>query len=66
VDIAANLRDADPGDMAAAYRKLGLRLTYHPERQLVTAAACPQPRDVGNWLVSEGRAAAYVHTCHQR
>jgi site-specific DNA recombinase len=53
-DIAADLRDADPGDMAAAYRKLGLRLTYHPERQLVSAAACPQPRDIGNWLVSEG------------
>ena len=53
-DIAADLRDAEPGDTAGAYRKLGLRVTCHPERQLVSAAACPQPRDIGNWLVSEG------------
>jgi hypothetical protein len=52
-DIAADLRDADPADMASTYRKLGLRLTYHPERQLVRAAACPQPRDIGKWFVSE-------------
>ena len=53
-DISAGLRDAEPGDMAVAYRKLGLRVTYHPEKQLVSAAARPQPRDVGNWLVSKG------------
>jgi hypothetical protein len=29
-DIAADLRDADPADMASTYRKLGLRLTYRP------------------------------------
>ncbi len=53
-DIAADLRDAEPADMAGTYRKLGLRLTYHPERQLVGAAACPRPANIGNWLVSEG------------
>ena len=53
-DIAKDLRDADPSDMAQAYRKLGLRLTYHPGRQLVSAAACPQPGTIGKWSVSEG------------
>jgi hypothetical protein len=38
-DIAADLRAADPEDLARAYQKPGLRLTYHPERQLVHAAA---------------------------
>src|SRR5882724_2689691 len=51
-DITADLRDAEPGDMAGTYRKLGLRLTYHPERQLVRAAACPKPANVGKWSVS--------------
>jgi site-specific DNA recombinase len=53
-DIAADLRDADPADMASTYRKLGLRLTYHPARNLVQAAACPQPGNIGKWSVSEG------------
>jgi site-specific DNA recombinase len=53
-DIAAALHRAEPGDTASAYRQLGLRLTYHPEQQLVSAAACPKPRDIGNWFVSEG------------
>ena len=53
-DIAADLRDGDPADMASAYRKLGLRLTYHPERQLVSAAACPKSANIGKWFVSEG------------
>ena len=53
-DIAADLCHADPGEMASTYQKLGLRLTYHPERQLVSAAACPKPRDIGKWFVSEG------------
>src|SRR5207248_1777946 len=48
-DIAADLHGADPGDMASTYRKLGLRLTYHPERQLVRAAACPKPANIGKW-----------------
>ena len=53
-DIAADLRDAEPSDMASTYQKLGLRLTYHPGRQLVSAEACPKPRDIGKWFVSEG------------
>jgi site-specific DNA recombinase len=53
-DIAADLRDGDPADMASAYRKVGLRLTYHPARNLVHAAACPQPGNIGKWSVSEG------------
>jgi hypothetical protein len=63
-DIATQLRDADPNDMAQAYRKLGLRLTYHPGRNLVHAAACPPPATVGKWFVSEGghqhRPVAYL------
>ena len=53
-DIASDLRDGDPGEMADAYRKLGLRLTYHPERHLVSAAACPKAATIGKWSVSEG------------
>jgi len=36
-DIAAVLHDADPDDKAEVFRQLGLRLTYHPGRQLVEA-----------------------------
>jgi hypothetical protein len=46
-DIAANLRDADPVDTASVYRKFGLRLTYHPAKNLLQAAACPQPGNIG-------------------
>jgi len=60
-DIAADLRDAEPGDMARTYRKLGLKLTYHPERQLVRAAACPQPGNIGKWSVSERGSTPYPH-----
>jgi site-specific DNA recombinase len=61
-DIAAGLQNAEPGDMAQTYRKLGLKLTYHPERQLVRAAACPRPGNIGKWSVSEGglEPLAYV------
>jgi site-specific DNA recombinase len=34
-DISAVLRTADPEDKAEIFRKLGLRLTYHPQRHLV-------------------------------
>jgi len=53
-DIAADLRHGDPDDMANAYRKLGPRLTYHPARNLVQAAATPQAGNIGKWFVSEG------------
>jgi len=62
-DISADLRDADPGDMASVYGKLGLRLTYHPERRLVSAAASPQPRDIGKWFVSEGGLHPNPNAC---
>ena len=53
-DLAKGLRDAEPADMAGAYRKLGVRLTYHPGRNLVQATASPRPANIGKWLVSEG------------
>jgi hypothetical protein len=43
----------EPADIATTYRKLGLRLTYHPEKQLIRAAARPRPTNIGNWSVSE-------------
>jgi hypothetical protein len=36
-DVARVLRAADPDDKAEIFRQLGLRLTYHPSRQLVQA-----------------------------
>ena len=36
-DIVRVLQDADPDDKAEIFRPLGLRLTYHPDRQLVEA-----------------------------
>lgn len=36
-DIARVLQDADPDDKAEIFRQLGLKLTYHPRRQLVKA-----------------------------
>jgi site-specific DNA recombinase len=53
-DIAAMLHDADPGQMADTYRKLGLRLTYEPDSQILRAAVRPGPEHIGKWLVSEG------------
>jgi hypothetical protein len=53
-DIATQLRDADPADLATAYSKLGLRLTYHPGRNLVQATATPGAANIGKWFVSEG------------
>jgi site-specific DNA recombinase len=60
-DIAAALHDADPAGIAATYHKLGLRLTYHPGKQLVHAAACPQPDNTGKWSVSEERLEPIAH-----
>jgi site-specific DNA recombinase len=62
-DIAATLRAAEPGTTADAYKKLGLRLTYHPDRQVVCAAAKPQPDNIGKWLVSEGRLHRNLNAC---
>ena len=65
-DIASDLRDGDPGEMAGAYRKLGLRLTYHPERHLVSAAACPKAATIGKWSVSEGDLNAQDTGCQRK
>jgi site-specific DNA recombinase len=65
-DLAATLRGADSETAAEAYRQLGLRLTYYPDKQIVRAAAAPQPDNIGKWLVSEGRITPYVHACAHR
>ena len=63
-DLARDLCDAEPAEVARAYQKLGLRLTYHPGRNLAQATASPKPANIGKWLVSEGRVEplAYVLT----
>jgi site-specific DNA recombinase len=38
-DAVAVLRQADPADKAEVYRQLGVRLTYHPDTQTVSAQA---------------------------
>jgi hypothetical protein len=40
-DLAQLLRQADPRDRTEIYTQLGLRLTYHHEKRLVTAEARP-------------------------
>ena len=40
-DLAATLRGADSEMAAEAYRQIGLRLTYYPDKQIVRAAAAP-------------------------
>ena len=42
-DYRTVLRNADAGDKAALYERIGLRLTYHPEAHEVRAEAQPQP-----------------------
>jgi len=43
--IAEVLSNADPLEKAEIFRRVGLRLTYHPGRQLV--AATVQPAECG-------------------
>jgi site-specific DNA recombinase len=40
-DIARALHDADPDDKSLIFRELGLKLAYHPGRQLVEATVEP-------------------------
>lgn len=40
-DIARVLQDADPDDKSEIFRQLGLKLTYHPGKQLVRAKVEP-------------------------
>ena len=62
-DLAATLRGAESETAAEACRQLGLRLTYHPDKQTVRAAAAPQPGNIGKWLVSEGRMHPNPNAC---
>jgi hypothetical protein len=42
------VRGAESETAAEAYRQLGLRLTYYyPNKQIVRAAAVPQPDNIG-------------------
>ena len=54
-NAATMLSDAEPAKLADAYDKLGLRLTYDPDAQIVRATANPQPENIGKWFVSEVR-----------
>ena len=44
-DLARILADAHPNDKSEIFRQLGLRLTYHPGREIVEAQG--QPADCG-------------------
>ena len=64
-DIARVLMDADPDDKAEIFRHLGLKLTYHPGRQLVKAqieASRRSERRRSDWalVVAHQRAAKGV------
>jgi len=52
VDLARVVSDADPDDKSEILRQLGLRLTYHPRRQLLEAKIHPA---YGFLTMSEGR-----------
>jgi hypothetical protein len=41
-DLMQVLRDADPADKAEIYNRLGLTLTYDPQKRLVTAQSRPE------------------------
>jgi len=40
-DIMATLKQADPADKAEVYSRLGLRLTFDPERRVVASETRP-------------------------
>ena len=60
-DIAATLHEAEPAQMADAYRKLGVRLTYDPAGPLIRATVSPQAGNIGKWSVSEGGPTPLPH-----
>ena len=45
-DVVRLVGEADPDDKAALYTKLGLKLTYYPEKQYVEARINPKPPHV--------------------
>ena len=63
VSDLASLRGAESETTAEAYRQLGLRLTYYPDKKVVRAAAAPQPDNIGKWLVSEGGLHRNPNVC---
>jgi site-specific DNA recombinase len=52
-DLAQVAAEADPEDKAEAYKELGLKMTYYPQKQLVEARLMPDPH-MCKWFVSEG------------
>ncbi len=53
-DLVVMLHDADPrNDKAEVYARIGLRLTYFPQKHLVEAQVQPGLH-MCDWLVSEG------------
>jgi site-specific DNA recombinase len=52
-DMAVTLRDADPDDKSELYQQLGLKLTYHPGRQLVRGAV--DLTTTGHWFFDSVR-----------
>jgi site-specific DNA recombinase len=53
-DLTGLLRDADPVDKAELYGRMGLMLTYHPEKRTVEARVQPDLHRMCRRLVSEG------------
>jgi multidrug resistance efflux pump len=54
-DILATLGEADPADKAEIYKRLGVKLVFHPEQQVVRAEACLGLPHMGERFVSEDR-----------
>jgi hypothetical protein len=59
-DMAATLRDADPDDKSELYQQLGLKLTYHPGRQLVRGAV--DLGAAGHWFFDSVRGLEHANT----
>lgn len=51
-DLVRMIQETDPADKAEIYARLGLTLTYQPERRLVEATVKPGP-DMRKGFVSE-------------
>ena len=70
-DLAAVIREADPGDKARVYAGLGLKLSFQPTKQLVRAEAHFDPHDGGamvcvrggSWTRVRRTPAAYGCAC---
>jgi hypothetical protein len=47
-DYLALIRNAESGERAALYGHMGIKLTYHPATNSVTAEAKPKPSEIGS------------------